>query len=148
MGGGGRVCGSTTLPSNCEAVEEGTHAVGNTYERAGSTAFADVSKRSKDFASGSGVTPPIVRAWSPKFNTAFLRALDTCNRSKADSCNLFTALDPEWLSTAQTSAPNPQQKPQKEPREPRDKKQPKNQYQQESQDEGNESDESREARDE
>ena len=46
---------------------------------------------------------------------------------------MFPALDPEWLSTAQTSTPNHQQKPQKEPREPRDKKKPKHQYQQESQ---------------
>ena len=92
-------------------------------------AFADISKRSKDFASGSGVTPPIVGLWSDSFNKTLVRALDTCNRVKADSCNLFPGLDPEWLSMSQTSAPSHQQKQQKEPQEHKKKNKPKHQYQ-------------------
>ena len=60
-------------------------------------AFADVLKKSKDFASSSGVTPPTVGAWSDKFNTILLRSLDMCNRARADSGNLFPTLDSEWL---------------------------------------------------
>jgi hypothetical protein len=96
-------------------------------------AFMDVSRRAKQFASNRDKVLPVVGAWSEKFLDILRRAMDTCNRSRADKGILFSDLDPEWSSLGSADVKYPEQNSQKEPREPKEKKKNKHQYQQESQ---------------
>jgi hypothetical protein len=61
-------------------------------------AFVDVSRRAKQFASNRDTVVPVVGAWSAKFLGILRRAMDSCNRSRADQGILFSDLDPEWNS--------------------------------------------------
>jgi hypothetical protein len=96
-------------------------------------AFVDVSRRAKQFASNSDTVVPVVGAWSEKFLGILRRAMDSCNRSRADQGILFSDLDPEWSSMSSADVKYPEQNSKKEPREPKEKKKNKQQYQQESQ---------------